>query len=241
MMNNNGPMPNFVLNMIESLADLMTRSPDLENLRQMIEQLTGEEWQRVSRDTDSDSDSNPRSPPDAVSRQNESQGRQRSRNSLNTSDTTQRHGLNERHQLPADGRSENRNANRDARQNRRGLLQNLGDRITDYFSPSRRQDSETNVSQNSEQNAVDDGSTSSRSPPSDGDGSPEESQSEYLYDEPHPHRFPDGNVCFTVEDANHQLSWSSVRYSHKRNKFGRAVLYHSCIGRYECPSSYVKI
>ncbi|EJK51069.1 hypothetical protein THAOC_29796, partial [Thalassiosira oceanica] len=124
--------------------------------------------------------------------------RQRSRNSLNTSDTTQRHGLNERHQLPgidqvyisfpqntpsshidslqADGRSENRNANRDARQNRRGLLQNLGDRITDYFSPSRRQDSETNVSQNSEQNAVDDGSTSSRSPPSDGDGSPEESK-----------------------------------------------------------------
>ena len=74
MMNNNGPMSNFVLNMFESLADLMTRSPDLENLRQMIEQLTGEECQRVSRDTDSDSDSNPRFPPDVVSRQNESQG-----------------------------------------------------------------------------------------------------------------------------------------------------------------------
>ena len=72
MMNNNGPMPNFVLNMIESLADLMTRSPDLENLRQIIEQLTGEEWQQVSRDTDSDS--NPRSSPGVVSRRNESQG-----------------------------------------------------------------------------------------------------------------------------------------------------------------------
>ncbi|EJK49533.1 hypothetical protein THAOC_31582, partial [Thalassiosira oceanica] len=238
MMNNNGPASNFVLNTIESLAGLMTRSPDLENLRQILEQLTGEQWQRVSRDSDSDS-------------------RERSRNSLNTSDTTQRHGLNERHQLQgidqvyisfpqytpsshidslqADGRSENRNArNRDARQTPRGLLQNLGHRITDYFSPSGRQDSETNVSENSEQNAVDDGSTSSRSPPSDGDGSPEES-GEYLHDEPHHCRFPDGDVCFTVADLSHQLSWSSVRYSHKNNKRGNKVTYHSCIGRYECP------
>ncbi|EJK52532.1 hypothetical protein THAOC_28180 [Thalassiosira oceanica] len=150
MMNNNGPTSNFVLNVIESLAGLVTRSPDLENLRQILEQLTGEQWRRVSRDTDSDSDSNPRSSPGVVSRRNESHGR-----------------------------SENRNArNQDSRPNRGGLLQNLGHRITEYFSPSGRQDSETNVSQNSEQNAVDDGSTSSRSPPSDGDGSPEETPCE---------------------------------------------------------------
>ena len=42
-------MNNFFLNFIESMASMAARPPDIDNLQHLMEQLSGERWQRVPR------------------------------------------------------------------------------------------------------------------------------------------------------------------------------------------------
>ena len=46
-------MNNFALNLMEAIGSLAARDPDLDNFRQVVEQLTGEQWQRGPRFGDS--------------------------------------------------------------------------------------------------------------------------------------------------------------------------------------------
>lgn len=56
-----------------------------------------------------------------------------------------------------------------------------------------------------------------------------------MFDQPHQYRYPDKDICYTVDDHNFRPSWAYVRYGHKKNKNRRRVAYESCLGLYKCP------
>jgi len=62
----------------------------------------------------------------------------------------------------------------------------------------------------------------------------------HLYDQPDPHRFPNGNLCYAVNDptSTFNTSWVMLLATSKKGKGqnkDKRYYYHSCLGIYECP------
>jgi hypothetical protein len=53
----------------------------------------------------------------------------------------------------------------------------------------------------------------------------------YLHDFPKKERFPDGPMCYEVNDPKFTSSWCMFQYSHNGRK-----KYFTCLGIYQCPS-----
>ena len=53
-MNGGGSWSNFFLNVFEQAVELASRSPDLNNIRQAMEQLTGQQWHVGPRESSSE-------------------------------------------------------------------------------------------------------------------------------------------------------------------------------------------
>ena len=68
----------------------------------------------------------------------------------------------------------------------------------------------------------------------------------HLYDQPDPHRFPNGNLCYAVNDptSTFNTSWAMLLASSKKGKGqnkDKRYYYHSCLGIYECPVKGCKV
>ena len=60
-----------------------------------------------------------------------------------------------------------------------------------------------------------------------------------LYDYPDNERFPNGDICYAVNDPDFALSWATLQYTWKpkdapTNKTGKMLKYQKCLGIFKC-------
>ena len=74
----------------------------------------------------------------------------------------------------------------------------------------------------------------------------DDANSNHLHDHADIHRFPNGQLCYEVNDPNFEFStsWSMLMFSAKNGKGknnDQRFYYHSCLGIYECPVKDCKV